>query len=139
MRDIIKVAPVKGCDNHIKQKVIDIDNLEDWINTTQDTLSMMTEEITSMRERLDILEGRPEKPAPSEENIITTEEQTQLVTLPRSDAHFVFDALQKASNVYSCLLMQEGLDDTLRLLLRRDSDCVEWSINILKAILSDTL
>lgn len=61
MRDIIKAVPVKGSDCRYMQKAIDIDNLEDWINTTQDTLSMMTEEITSMRERLGALENRGEE------------------------------------------------------------------------------
>lgn len=139
MRDIIKAVPVKGSDCRYMQKAIDIDNLEDWINTTQDTLSMMTEEITSMRERLNILEGRPEKPASLDESITTTEEQTQSVTLPRSDAYFVLDTLQKATNVYSSLLMQEAVNDTLRTILLRDSACVELSIDILKAILPDTL
>lgn len=61
MRDIIKAVPVKGSDCRYMQKAIDIDNLEDWINTTQDTLSMMAEEITSLRKRLGALENRDEK------------------------------------------------------------------------------
>lgn len=61
MQDIIKAVPVKGGDCRFKQKAIDIDNLEDWINTTQSTLSMMTEEITSLRKRLGALENRDEK------------------------------------------------------------------------------
>ena len=61
MRPIVKYVPVIGGDAHVKQKAIDIDNLEDWINTTQDTLSMMIEEITSMRKRFSALENSDEK------------------------------------------------------------------------------